>query len=207
MAYKQDSFLIILIAPSGGGKSTIGDRLLELENDLVYSISSTTRKARSGEKNRVDYFFLSEEEFIKRREAGEYIETATVHGNYYGTSKEFIKQQQEAGNNILLDIDVQGALNILKQKIECVTVFILPPHHDILEKRLIDRNTDDADTIALRLTNAGKEIKYINDFDYLVINDDLEHAVAEIRKIIAVESLRSKRYKNIEQEYYRRKYA
>ncbi|MCF7919643.1 MAG: guanylate kinase [Candidatus Cloacimonetes bacterium] len=203
MSYKRSSFLLILIAPSGGGKSTIGDRLLEKETDLVYSISSTTRSIRTGEKNGEDYYFLGEKEFLEHRAAGEFIETAQVHGNWYGTSRSIISSRLAEGKNILLDIDVQGALNILKQGIECVTVFILPPHQEILERRLIDRKTDDAATIELRLSNARKEIDYIKEFDYLVINDDLETAVAEVRLIIAAEQLRSVRYKNVKEEYYR----
>lgn len=203
MSYQKRSFLLILIAPSGGGKSTIGDILLEKEDNLVYSISSTTRLPRPSEVDGVDYNFLTEEDFLIKREQGEFLETAHVHDHWYGTSKVFIQNQISAGKNILMDIDVQGALNILKEGIECVTVFILPPHQDILEKRLRDRQSDSEETIALRLHNASEEIKSIGKFDYLVINDDLELAVEDVRKIIRSEELKSKRYINIEEEYYR----
>lgn len=207
MKFETGSFLLILIAPSGGGKSTIGDLLLEREDNLVYSISSTTRKPRKSETDGVDYLFLEEEDFLKRKEYGEFLETAQVHDHWYGTSKVFIESKLQEGRNILLDIDVQGALNILEQGIECVTVFILPPHQYVLEKRLRDRKSDSEETIAVRLRNAAEEIKHIDHFDYLVINDDLEKAVADVQQIIRVEEMRSKRYLNIEEVYYRSKDA
>lgn len=203
MNFKTSSFLLILIAPSGGGKSTIGDLLLEREGNLEYSISSTTRHPRKDERDGSDYFFLEESNFLSRKEAGEFLETALVHNYWYGTSKVFIESKLKEGRNILLDIDVQGALKILEKGIECVTVFILPPHQDVLEKRLRARQSDSDETISLRLKNAAEEISQIEKFDYLVINDDLEKAVKDVQQIIRVEEMRSKRYLNIEEEYYR----
>lgn len=203
MPYEHKPYLLILIAPSGGGKSTICDEILSRYREFVYSISFTTRKARGDEKDGVDYFFLEEDEFLKKQKAGVFIESALVHGKWYGTSKEFIEEQLAKGFDIILDIDVQGALKILDSGAECVSVFLLPPTQDVLRDRLEKRGTDSRETIELRMENAAKEISYIDRFDYLVINDNLETAVNDIEKIIRAEKLRVKRYKEIKENYYR----
>ncbi|MDP8220016.1 MAG: guanylate kinase [Candidatus Stygibacter frigidus] len=203
MPYEHKPYLLILIAPSGGGKSTICDEVLSRYKEFVYSISFTTRKVRGDEKDGVDYFFLDKAEFLKKRQAGVFIESALVHGKWYGTSKEFIADQLAKGNNIILDIDVHGALNILDSGVECVSVFLLPPTQEVLRKRLEKRGTDDQATIELRMENAAREIALIKRFDYLVINDDLNAAVSDIEKIIRAEKLRVERYKEIKENYYR----
>jgi len=207
MTYERKPFLLILIAPSGGGKSTICDRILALEKKFVYSISSTTRERRGNEKDGIDYHFLTKKEFKAGQNKGEFIESALVHGNWYGTSRRFIENELQKGNNIILDIDVQGAMKILESGIECVTVFLLPPTQEELSKRLSERGTDSSETIGLRLENARKEIDDIRNFDYLVINDNLEHAVEDVRKIIRAESIKVSRYKEIKKNYYRRQNA
>ncbi|MCF7911698.1 MAG: guanylate kinase [Candidatus Cloacimonetes bacterium] len=203
MPYEHKPYLLILIAPSGGGKSTLCDEILKRYSDFVYSISSTTRQARGDERDGVDYQFLAEAEFLKRQKAGAFIESALVHGKWYGTSREFIGQQLAAGKNIILDIDVQGALKILASGIECVTVFLLPPSQAVLRERLERRGTDDREAIELRMQNAADEIALIHRFDYLVINDALESAVGDLEKIIRAEKLRVERYKEIRENYYR----
>jgi guanylate kinase len=203
MTYEHKPYLLILIAPSGGGKSTLCDEILGRYPDFVYSISSTTRKARGEELDGVDYLFLEEAEFLKRQQAGAFVESALVHGKWYGTSREFIQQQLTADKNIILDIDVQGALKILDSGIECVTVFLLPPSQEVLRARLERRGTDDQEAIELRMKNAADEIALIHRFDYLVINDNLETAVADVEKIIRAEKLRVERYKEIRENYYR----
>ena len=151
----------------------------------------------------VDYFFLEEDEFLKKQEAGVFIESALVHGKWYGTSKEFIDEQLAKGFDIILDIDVQGALKILDSGVECVSVFLLPPTQEVLRDRLEKRGTDTREIIELRMENAAKEVALIGRFDYLVINDNLEMAVNDIEKIIRAEKLRVKRYKEIKENYYR----
>jgi len=203
MPYEHKPYLLILIAPSGGGKSTICDEVLSRYKEFVYSISFTTRKPRGDEKNGVDYIFVEEAEFLKKQISGVFIESALVHGKWYGTSKGFIADKLANGNNIILDIDVQGALKILDSGVECVSVFLLPPTQEVLRHRLEKRGTDDRETIELRMENAAKEIDLINRFDYLVINDDLNTAVSDIDKIIRAEKLRVERYKEIRENYYR----
>jgi len=151
----------------------------------------------------VDYFFLEEDEFLKKQEVGVFIESALVHGKWYGTSKEFIDEQLAKGFDIILDIDVQGALKILDSGVECVSVFLLPPTQEVLRDRLEKRGTDTREIIELRMENAAKEVALIGRFDYLVINDNLEMAVNDIEKIIRAEKLRVKRYKEIKENYYR----
>ncbi|MDP8323437.1 MAG: guanylate kinase [Candidatus Stygibacter australis] len=203
MPYEHKPYLLILIAPSGGGKSTICDEILSRYREFVYSISFTTRKARGDEMDGVDYFFLEEDEFLKKQEVGVFIESALVHGKWYGTSKEFIDEQLAKGFDIILDIDVQGALKILDSGVECVSVFLLPPTQEVLRDRLEKRGTDTREIIELRMENAAKEVALIGRFDYLVINDNLEMAVNDIEKIIRAEKLRVKRYKEIKENYYR----
>jgi guanylate kinase len=203
MQFGHKPFLLILLAPSGGGKSTICDKVLQQESDFVYSISSTTREPRVGETCGVDYDFISEAEFMRRKEAGEFIESALVHGKWYGTSRKFIETTLASGKNIILDIDVQGAIKILENGIACVTVFLLPPCHAELQRRLKLRGTDSEEKIELRLANAVKEISLAGRFDYLVINDELNKAVSDVRLIIRAEKMKVTRYINLEENYYR----
>jgi guanylate kinase len=207
MPYEHKPYLLILIAPSGGGKSTLCRAVLQQEDNFEYSVSSTTREPRGEEKNGEAYFFLSEAEFLAARERGEFIESAQVHGSWYGTSSSFISSRLEKGKNIVLDIDVQGALQILESGIECVTVFLLPPTEAELKKRLQNRGTETEEKINLRLRNAQSEIAQIDKFDYLVINDKLEDALSDLMMIIRAEKLRVNRYVEIEEKYYRRKNA
>ncbi|HCX72930.1 MAG TPA: guanylate kinase [Candidatus Cloacimonas sp.] len=195
--YGSRSFLIILIAPSGGGKSTIAKRILEDFNRTTYSISYTTRKPRGKEQHGVDYFFISQQEFEEIAAQNGFLESALVHGYYYGTSRKFIEKKLAAGKHIVLDIDVQGARQVMQSGVDCVTVFILPPTISELEKRLRARGTDSEQVIALRLQNARREIAEVDNFDFLVINDDLEQAVQDVERIIKTEEMRICRKKKI----------
>ncbi|MDY6915900.1 MAG: guanylate kinase [Candidatus Cloacimonadota bacterium] len=195
--YVSRRFLIILIAPSGGGKSTIAKHILNEMEDVDYSVSYTTRKPRGAEKNGIDYFFVSEEKFKKIKDENGFLESALVHNSYYGTSRTYIEEKMASGKHIVLDIDVQGAKQIMNSGIDCVTIFILPPNILELEKRLRKRSTDSTEAISLRLKNAKKEIAEINNFEYLVINDKLDLAVNAVKDIIKTEEMKISRKKNI----------
>ena len=191
-----------MISPSGGGKSTIGDNILENSNEIEYSVSYTTRKPRFGEKDGIDYFFVSESEFLELRDNNEFLESAKVHGNWYGTSRTFIEQRVDSGKHILLDLDIQGANQIVDKGIDAVTIFIIPPTEEILKDRLAKRGSDSAETIKERLKNAEEEIARLNEFQYLVINEELSKSILEIKNIISAEENKVFRYKNINETFY-----
>ena len=193
-------FLIILISPSGGGKTAIFTKLLADNNEVKYSVSFTTRKARVNEIDGVYYNFISEEKFQEMKKSGDFLESAIVHGYWYGTSKSYINNVLK-NNHIIMDIDVQGAKQIMNSDIDQVTIFILPPSREVWLKRLRGRGTDSDEVIKVRLESAEKEIKEIKDFEYLVINDELEAAVKSIETIIKAEENKIERYINIENYY------
>ena len=201
--YPRSTFLLVLIAPSGGGKSTILRRLIQRRPDIAYSVSSTTRPPREGERDGHDYVFLSRDEFLRRREQGNFLETAEVHGNWYGTSKLLIKQRLDEGRHVVLDIDVQGADSVIRSGLPVVTVFLAPPSHEVMEERLRHRGTDSDETIALRLRNAREELTRARAFDYLVINDDLEQAVEDVLAIVRAEENRAHRYEAFDEIFWR----
>lgn len=202
MKFLKNNFLIVISAPSGGGKTTINREILERNENIVYSISYTTRKPRGEEKNGVDYFFVDEKKFKEMIENNEFLEYANVHGNWYGTSIEFIKSQLNKNKHVIMDIDVQGAEEISQSSIEKILIFLLPPTNSILEKRLRERGTDSPDEIEKRLNNASGEIDKVDDYDYLVINDNLEKAVNDVESIIRAEENSEKRYSKIKQSFY-----
>ena len=193
-------FLIILISPSGGGKTAIFTKILAENSEIKYSISYTTREARSNEINGVHYNFISEDIFLEMKESGDFLESAVVHGYWYGTSKSYINNVLKS-NHIIMDIDVQGAKQIMKSDVDQVTVFILPPSREVWLERLQGRGTDSDDVIKVRLGSAEKEIQEIRDFQYLIINDELDKAVNDIETIIKAEENRIERYINIEDYY------
>ena len=177
--------LIVVVAPSGGGKSTLIKKLRQEIGALRESISCTTRPKRPGEVDGQHYFFLSENQFKKKIEEGDFLEWAMVHSNYYGTSKQFVESNISQGNSILFDLDVQGADALKKYFGDQVKViFIAPPSMEELEKRLRNRRTDSEEVINVRLQTARKEMARQNDFDYCLINDQLERAYAELKLII-----------------------
>jgi guanylate kinase len=201
--YHHKPFLIILSAPSGGGKSTILHRLLAECPDLTYSISYTTRPIRGTEVNGKSYFFVSETEFMQKVEQGDFLEYACVFGYWYGTSKSFIASCLEAGKHVIMDIDVQGARQISSRDFDIVRIFILPPTLQELRKRLIDRKTDLPAVIEKRIQTSKKEIACISEYDYLVINDELDTAVALVKDIIQAEELKTSRYTDVDSTFYR----
>ncbi len=186
--------LFILSAPSGAGKTTLLKQVMQQVRGLSFSVSHTTRAPREGESNGVDYHFVSVDEFLQMRDKNQFLEWAEVHGNFYGTSKPEILKTLEQGLDIILDIDVQGAAIILKDKlVPAVSVFIAPPSLAELEKRLRGRGTDSDETIAVRLGNAEKEMQAAPDYEYLVINDSVEDAAAALVSVIVAERSRSRR--------------
>jgi guanylate kinase len=182
--------VFIISAPSGSGKSTLVKRLLESVEGLEFSISYTTRAPRRGEKDGEGYRFVSREEFLAMRDAGQFLEWAEVFGNYYGTSRAALEQARERGRDLVLDIDVQGAAQLKKQLPEAVTVFILPPSRAELEKRLRSRSLDEDAVIARRLRDASREIRNYAAYDYIVVNDQLEPAAARLIGIVLAERCR-----------------
>ncbi|SNR79797.1 guanylate kinase [Humidesulfovibrio mexicanus] len=174
---------LVLSAPSGAGKSTLVARLRAEFPAFAYSISCTTRAPRQGEENGVHYHFLSRETFISRRDAGFFAEWAEVHGNFYGTPKGPVEDMLAKGQDVLFDIDVQGALQLKQVFTQALYVFILPPSREVLEQRLRGRGTESEEVIAKRLTNALGELEAAGHFDYHVVNDDLEEAADELRAI------------------------
>jgi guanylate kinase len=175
--------LLIISAPSGAGKTTLCQRLLQDFPELVLSISSTTRAPRGQEKHGREYFFLTKEDFEKAIQAGRFAEWALVHGNYYGTSKDVIDSAFAQGKSVLLDIDVQGAASLkASYPKESHLIFIAPPDLEILEQRLRSRGTDSEETIRKRLKNAREEMARISEFDRMIINDHLEKAYRELHE-------------------------
>lgn len=200
--FERDRFLIILSAPSGGGKTSICRAILESMPDITYSVSYTTRKPRTGEINGKSYFFVSEENFLEKIAANDFLEFARVHGNMYGTSRSYVIEQFNIGSDVIMDIDVQGAEIISRSDIDHISIFLLPPDMEVLRERLIKRGQDDKEAISLRLENAAEEIVKMSDYDYLVINDELDRAIMRVRSIIIAERNRFRRYKNIPTKLY-----
>lgn len=186
-------FLLIISGPAGTGKGTVCKEVLERNKDILYSISATTRKPRVGEIDGVNYFFIDEEEFNKKIENNEFLEYAYVHTNHYGTPRDFVIDKINNGETVLLEIDVQGALQVKKNYSEAVLVFILPPTMEELKNRIVKRGTESEEDINRRFKNAFKELDCIEEYDYFVVNDKIEDAVSDIESIIKVEKLKVKR--------------
>jgi len=168
--------LYLISAPSGAGKTTLIKLVLGHFQNLSYSISHTTRPPRKNEKHGLDYYFISIKEFKEKIERNDLLEWAKVHGNYYGTSKDFVRKTLDKGKSLILDIDVQGARQIMKSGMDMVTIFIMPPSIEVLSLRLESRGTDSTKVIATRLENAKTEIAQKDLYQYMVINDDLDQA-------------------------------
>lgn len=188
--HKQTGTLYIFSAPSGAGKTSLVKALIEATENLMVSVSHTTRAMRPGEENGVHYHFTDTASFQKLVDAGQFLEHAQVFDNFYGTSQRAIEDQLAAGQDVILEIDWQGARQVRHRITGTVSVFILPPSRAELERRLSGRGTDSAEIVARRMRDAVSEMQHYDEYDYLVINDDFQLALAELRAIIISERLR-----------------
>ncbi len=179
--------LFIVAAPSGAGKTSLVKALVERMADVCLSISHTTRAKREGEIDGQDYFFVSQDEFAQMRDAGAFLESAMVFDNWYGTLSATVDEQLCQGNDVILEIDWQGAQQVRKNHPECVGVFILPPSRDTLEQRLRGRGQDDDTIIARRMRDAKSEMSHYIEFDYVIVNDDFDQALKELSAIISAQ--------------------
>ena len=192
--------LIVLSGPSGTGKDSILKELKKIRDDFEISISCTTRSPRTGEIDGKDYYFLTKSEFMNKVDAGDMLEWATFCGNYYGTPKHELEDRLNAGINIILEIEVQGAEQVIKNSSEAVSIFVLPPSVQILKERLKNRGSDSLDAIEMRTREAAREISLAENYDYVVVNDDLKKCASDISKIIDCEKLKTVHRKNIIKE-------
>jgi guanylate kinase len=192
--------LFVVSSPSGGGKGTIIRHVLDVVENLSYSVSFTTRAPRQTEVDGREYFFISRETFDEMVVAREFLEWACVHGNFYGTSKKQIMEDTAAGADIILEVDVQGAASVRQLLMDSVSIFILPPSYEVLRQRLIRRGTDSPEELEVRLRNAPVELKQYSAFDYVIINDEIDRAVAQLASIIYAERARCMRQEPLVRE-------
>ncbi len=178
--------LFVFSAPSGAGKTTIVRRTLKNFPELVFSISATTRNRREKEIDGKDYFFIAEEDFKSKVEKNEFVEWEQFYGYHYGTLKSFVDDTLASGNDLVLEVDVKGALNIKKCYPEAIMIFIKPPSLEVLKKRLVDRQTETEEDLKKRFARMEMELQHENYFDYVVVNDELERAVEEVKNIINI---------------------
>jgi len=190
MSPSPKPLVFIISAPSGSGKSTLTNELLKLVTNLDFSISYTTRAPRGSEQNGKQYYFVPREQFDRMVRAGEFLEHAKVHGNFYGTARQFLRDAGRSGHDLLLDIDVQGAAQIKSSLTDAVSIFVLPPDRKTLEWRLRNRSEDSEDVIQRRLLTASREIEEYDKYDYVLINDKLEESCEKLRAIVLSERLR-----------------
>lgn len=186
--------MLVLSSPSGAGKTTIARELLETDNCVEMSISHTTRPARNGERDGKDYHFVDRETFARMRDSGEFLEWAVVFDHFYGTTRRPVEEALAAGRDVLFDVDWQGAAALRDEASDdVVAVFVLPPTAADLERRLTERAQDAPETVRRRMLGASNEIQHWQDYDYVVVNHDLERSVAAVRAILAAERLRRSR--------------
>lgn len=195
---KGKGLLIVISGPSGAGKGTICSEILKDMNDIKLSISMTSREPRGQEVNGVDYYFVSKEEFETRIQNNEFLEYAIVHsGNYYGTPKSNILENLNNGINVILEIDIQGALKVKETIKDAVFIFIMPPSMKVLKERLINRNTESKEKVLERFKTAYKELNEFKKYNYVVVNDKLDDAVDKVKSIILAEKSRVDRIEDI----------
>lgn len=188
--------LIVISGPSGAGKGTICKELIERHDNIYISVSATTRSPRVGEVDGVNYYFLTQDEFKEKVDQNGFIEYANVHGNYYGTPKLNVEKMLNEGKDVILEIDIQGALQVKENFEEGVFIFILPPSMEELKRRIIKRGSETEESLMTRFKNAYKEINYVSKYNYAVVNDTLDLAVSKVEAIINAERCRVDRIKD-----------
>lgn len=193
---QQKGLLVVISGPSGTGKGTVCQKLIAERDNIRYSVSATTRKPREGEIDGVSYFFVSESDFLGMLEKDALIEWDKFCDNYYGTPKAFVESCLEKGTDVILEITVEGALEIKQKYPDCVLIFIVPPSFEELRRRIENRATECCDVIEKRLESAANEIKYIGKYDYVILNDSVDNAVLNIEKVLDAERL--KPFRNME---------
>lgn len=204
LGHKKEGLLLVMSGPSGAGKGTLCTKLRE-EIELNYSISATTRAPRTGEVDGVNYFFMTREGFQEKIKAGGFLEWAEVYDNYYGTPIDYIKEVTQAGKDVMVEIDPQGAKQVKLKMPEAVLIFIMPPSFKELEKRIRGRATEEEAEIRKRLGSAINEIKTLSVYDYVIVNDDLLEAVNDLRSIINSEKCKVMRNRKLPEEFSRDK--
>lgn len=192
----KKGILFVLSGPSGVGKGTVREQLFTEITDLKYSISMTTRNMRPGEVHGVDYFFKTHEEFEALIKQNKMLEHAQYVDNYYGTPKDYVEETLASGQDVLLEIEVQGALQVQENFPEAVFVFLAPPSLDELEKRIVNRGTESEELVLNRLNEAKKELSMMDKYDYVVVNDDVDEAVSKVMAIIVSEHCKQERFSN-----------
>ena len=192
---KNKGVLIVISGPSGAGKGTICKALLEKHKDIHLSVSATTRNPRQGEVHGINYYFLNKDEFLKKVEEDDFLEWAEVYGNCYGTPKSNVQELLDSGKDVILEIDIQGALKVKEKATDGVFIFILPPSMEELKQRIIKRGSETPESLMTRFKSAYKEINYVSKYNYAVVNDNVEDAVKKIEAILLAEKCRVDRLK------------
>ncbi len=211
--YQSSGLILVVSAPSGGGKTSLCQRLLEWSDNIIYSISCTTRTPRNGEEDGKDYFFISNEEFERRIARNELLEYAQYNGHYYGTPRKYIEDQIRAGRDVLLDIEVQGAAQLAKRirgqqfayPESLVQIFLMPPSLRVLERRLRNRNTDDEATIQKRLVIAEREMSHWAEYDYIIVSGQIDEDFDHAKSIITAEKCKVSRQARVDGKWQQKK--
>lgn len=193
---KGKGLLIVISGPSGAGKGTICKRFMEKNKDVVLSVSATTRVPRNGELEGINYYFMSKERFKEKIRDNDFLEYAEVYDNYYGTPKSNVEEMLNSGRDVILEIDIQGALKVKENSEEGVFVFILPPSMEELKQRIINRGSETQESLMKRFKSAYKEINFVSRYNYAVVNDEVEIAVEKLEAIICAEKCRVDRLKH-----------
>jgi len=187
------SSIFVISAPSGSGKSSLLRNVLAKDRELLFSVSYTTRQPRGAEREGVEYHFVSREEFEKRIEAGEFLEWALVFGHYYGTHRSYLDRASREGKDLVLDIDVQGARQLINKVPDAISIFVLAPSRQVLEQRLRGRSEDSDAAVIARLKQAAEEARQYRNYDYVIVNDDLDRATGQLAAVVTAERCRRER--------------